>query len=125
MFLWGSLKLVIGLDYIVFIMYAVWLPFSEKAVSRMKLFFPRQGKESFPGRCAGFELRIGNCETCKKGGRSIMFCPNKGGALGLQEVDGSFAEYVIADSMFTVPIPDNVSFADAVTPHTIPLPPSP
>src|SRR5579859_5681814 len=83
------------------------------------------GEGEFPGRCAGFELRVGNCETCKKGGRAIMFCPNKRGALGLQEVDGSFAEYVIADSMFTVPIPDNVSFADAVTPHTIPLPPSP
>jgi threonine dehydrogenase-like Zn-dependent dehydrogenase len=45
-----------------------------------------------------------------------MFCQNKKGALGLEEVDGSFAEYVIADSMFTVPIPDNVSFADTVFP---------
>lgn len=43
-----------------------------------------------------------------------MFCQNKKGALGLEEADGSFAEYVIADSMFTVPIPDNVSFADTV-----------
>jgi D-arabinose 1-dehydrogenase-like Zn-dependent alcohol dehydrogenase len=43
-----------------------------------------------------------------------MFCQNKKGALGLAEVDGSFAEYVIADSMFTVHIPDNVSFADTV-----------
>ena len=44
-----------------------------------------------------------------------MFCQNKKGALGLEEADGSFAEYVIADSMFTVPIPDNVSFADTVS----------
>ena len=43
-----------------------------------------------------------------------MFCQNKIGALGLQEADGSFAEYVIADSQFTVPIPDGVSFADTV-----------
>jgi D-arabinose 1-dehydrogenase-like Zn-dependent alcohol dehydrogenase len=60
---------------------------------------------------------VGECEQCKARGLNIMFCPNKKGALGLQEVDGSFAEYVIADSRFTVPIPDNVSFADAVTPH--------
>jgi D-arabinose 1-dehydrogenase-like Zn-dependent alcohol dehydrogenase len=44
-----------------------------------------------------------------------MMCKNKGGALGLSDgLDGSFAEYVIADSFFTVPIPDNVSFADTV-----------
>jgi D-arabinose 1-dehydrogenase-like Zn-dependent alcohol dehydrogenase len=45
-----------------------------------------------------------------------MFCQNKKGALGLEEADGSFADYVIADSRFTVPIPDNVSFADTVSP---------
>jgi D-arabinose 1-dehydrogenase-like Zn-dependent alcohol dehydrogenase len=42
-----------------------------------------------------------------------MFCKNKGGTLGLS-CDGSFAEYVIADSNFTVPIPDHISFADTV-----------
>jgi threonine dehydrogenase-like Zn-dependent dehydrogenase len=47
-----------------------------------------------------------------------MFCGNKRGALGLEEADGSFAEYVIADSMFTVPIPDNVSFSDTVLSST-------
>jgi D-arabinose 1-dehydrogenase-like Zn-dependent alcohol dehydrogenase len=57
---------------------------------------------------------VGECEECKAGGLNIMFCPNKKGALGLEEADGSFAEYVIADSKFTVPIPDNVSFADTV-----------
>jgi NADPH:quinone reductase-like Zn-dependent oxidoreductase len=44
-----------------------------------------------------------------------MFCQNKVGALGLEEADGSFAEYVIADSQFTVPIPEGVSFADTVS----------
>lgn len=53
-----------------------------------------------------------------------MFCQNKKGALGLEEADGSFADYVIADSMFTVPIPDNVSFADTVSSH-IPFFPNP
>ena len=48
-----------------------------------------------------------------------MFCKNKKGALGLSEADGSFAEYVIADSMFTIPLPDDVSFADAVFPFRI------
>jgi NADPH:quinone reductase-like Zn-dependent oxidoreductase len=48
-----------------------------------------------------------------------MFCQNKVGALGLQGADGSFAEYVIADSQFTVPIPSNVSFADTVTPSPL------
>jgi D-arabinose 1-dehydrogenase-like Zn-dependent alcohol dehydrogenase len=65
-----------------------------------------------------YTLRIGECDICKKGGISIMFCGNKKGALGLEEADGSFAEYVIADSMFTVPIPENVSFADTVWIHT-------
>jgi threonine dehydrogenase-like Zn-dependent dehydrogenase len=51
-----------------------------------------------------------------------MFCQNKKGALGLEEADGSFADYVIADSMFTVPIPDNVSFADTVTSQILFLP---
>ena len=45
-----------------------------------------------------------------------MFCKNKVGALGLQGADGSFAEYVVADSQFTVPIPPNVTFADTVPP---------
>lgn len=45
-----------------------------------------------------------------------MFCQNKVGALGLAGADGSFAEYVVADSQFTVPIPSNVSFADTVPP---------
>lgn len=49
----------------------------------------------------------------------IMFCQNKVGALGLEEADGSFADYVIADSRFTVPIPDNVSFADTVSPFSV------
>ena len=62
---------------------------------------------------------IGSCEPCKQGGFSIMFCKNKKGALGLSEADGSFAEYVIADSMFTIPLPDDVSFADAVFPFRI------
>ena len=50
-----------------------------------------------------------------------MFCQNKKGALGLEEADGSFADYVIADSMFTVPIPDNVSFADTVNSQSLVL----
>lgn len=61
-------------------------------------------------------MYVGSCESCKMGGNSIMMCKNKGGALGLSDgLDGSFAEYVIADSFFTVPIPDNVSFADTVS----------
>jgi len=60
----------------------------------------------------------GKCDLCQKGGLNIMFCQNKIGALGLQEADGSFAEYVIADSQFTVPMPDGISFADTVFPYT-------
>jgi len=52
-----------------------------------------------------------------------MFCKNKVGALGLQGADGSFAEYVVADSQFTVPIPPNVTFADTV-PAPTPQPPA-
>lgn len=61
---------------------------------------------------------------CKSGGMDIMFCQNKVGALGLQGADGSFAEYVVADSQFTVPIPTNVSFADTVSslPHPLSSP---
>jgi D-arabinose 1-dehydrogenase-like Zn-dependent alcohol dehydrogenase len=57
----------------------------------------------------------GECELCQSGGMNIMFCQNKIGVLGLQGADGSFAEYVAADSQFTVPIPDDVSFADTVS----------
>ena len=60
-------------------------------------------------------LTIGECHVCKRGGIGPMFCKNKGGALGLGGSDGSFAEYVITDSEFTVPIPENVSFADTVS----------
>jgi NADPH:quinone reductase-like Zn-dependent oxidoreductase len=47
----------------------------------------------------------------------MMFCRNKVGALGLRGADGSFAEYVVADSQFTVSIPADVSFLDAVYFH--------
>ena len=65
----------------------------------------------------GADWAVGTCESCQMGGQAIMMCKDKGGALGLSDgLDGSFAEYVIADSFFTVPIPDNVSFADTVPP---------
>ena len=51
------------------------------------------------------------CDDCKNTG--IQYCDFKGGKPGIT-MDGSLAEYLLADSHNVLPLPDELDFTDAV-----------
>ncbi|KAI9800616.1 MAG: hypothetical protein M1833_003274 [Piccolia ochrophora] len=56
--------------------------------------------------------RCGHCIDCLGPEDYRQYCPNNGGAVGVQ-IDGAFAEYIVVDAREASKLPDNLSFLSA------------
>jgi len=62
--------------------------------------------------CSLIYHRCGVCADCTGPERDRQYCPNTGGACGINR-DGSFAEYQLVDGRECCLLPDNLSFQSA------------